>query len=251
MPHSKVALGWHVSIKPAGKLIYHTGATHGFRSLVAFDRERRRGAVVLTNSTYDIQPIGIRILDPSHQIPEPGKEVEVSAQILDRYVGTYHIRGAAVFQFIREGPALMVLQDGSPKLRIHPESQTTFFYKTVDAKFTFVEDEHGKVNRIVLHQHGKELAGHRIAEIRPDVLDTYVGVFRLSAGPTFQFAREGGKLMVIQTGAPKLQIYPESETKFFYAYVDAQFTFVRNSNGSVDKIILHQAGQNLPGERIR
>jgi len=47
-------------------------------------------------------------------------------------------------------------------------------------------------------------------------LDAYVGVFRLRAGPTFQFVKEGGKLMVIQSGAPKLQIYPETETKFFY-----------------------------------
>jgi len=76
-------------------------------------------------------------------------------------------------------------------------------------------------------------------------------VFRLRAGPTFQFANEGGKLMVIQTGAPKLQVYPESETKLFSTYVDAQFAYVRNSHGSVDKIILHQAGQKMHGERIR
>jgi len=82
-------------------------------------------------------------------------------------------------------------------------------------------------------------------------LDGYVGAFSLRAGSTFQFVKQGGKPMVIQTGTPKLQIYPESETEFLCAYVDAQSTFIRNSNRSVDKIILHQAGQNIPGERIR
>jgi hypothetical protein len=38
------------------------------------------------------------------------------------------------------------------------------------------------------------------------------------------------------------QVFGESETKFFYKVVDAQLTFVKDANGKVTGLILHQMG---------
>ena len=53
---------------------------------------------------------------------------------------------------------------------------------------------------------------------------------------------EGGKLMVQATGQAKFQVFAESESEFFYKVVDAQISFVRDQDGKVDHLILHQGG---------
>jgi hypothetical protein len=66
--------------------------------------------------------------------------------------------------------------------------------------------------------------------------------------PNFVLAvtREGDRLWVQATNQPRLGIYPESETRFFYRAVDAQITFVRDKEGKVDKLILRQHGLDMP-----
>ena len=95
--------------------------------------------------------------------------------------------------------------------------------------------------------------GGKEVKIDPSLLDDYVGKFRVSAGEggiVFEFVRDGDKLMALQRGAPKCQIYPESETTFFYKVVDAKFTFVRDDDGVVNRVVLHQFGRTFPGKRV-
>ena len=90
----------------------------------------------------------------------------------------------------------------------------------------------------------------RIAiKIDPKLLDDYVGKYRV-AGTVFEFRKEDDALFAYQPGAPKAQIFPESEIKFFYRALDAQFSFIRDENGKVKRIILHQYGRQVSGNRI-
>ncbi len=86
-------------------------------------------------------------------------------------------------------------------------------------------------------------------KIAPKLLDDYVGKYRV-AGAVFEFRKEDDALFVYQPGAPKARIFPESETKFFYRVLDAQFSFVRKADGKVKRIILHQYGRQSHGSRI-
>ena len=86
-------------------------------------------------------------------------------------------------------------------------------------------------------------------KIDPELLDEYVGKYRV-AGTVFEFRKENDALFVFQAGAPKARIFPESETKFFYKILDAQFTFIREGNGTVNRIILHQYNRQTTGNRI-
>jgi hypothetical protein len=87
--------------------------------------------------------------------------------------------------------------------------------------------------------------------IDPAKLDPYVGVYELA--PNFQLAvtKEGNSLFAQATGQGKVQLYPESETEFFLKVTDAQVTFVRNPDGKVDQLVLHQGGANIPGRRVK
>lgn len=86
-------------------------------------------------------------------------------------------------------------------------------------------------------------------EIDPSVLPDYVGSYQL--GPEFDLVvtTEGGRLFVEASGQDRLEVYPESETEFFYKAVDAQISFETDASGQASGLVLHQNGMDLPGKR--
>lgn len=87
-------------------------------------------------------------------------------------------------------------------------------------------------------------------EVADEVLETYVGEYEFT--PTFSIVvtLEGGTLSGQATGQGKLQMFAESETKFFLKVVDAQFTFTKDDSGSVTGLILHQNGVNQSASKV-
>lgn len=79
-------------------------------------------------------------------------------------------------------------------------------------------------------------------KVDPKVYDAYVGQYELA--PTFilTVSKEGGRLMAQASGQPPVELFPESETKFFLKVVDAKVTFVKDDTGKVTHLILHQGG---------
>jgi len=83
------------------------------------------------------------------------------------------------------------------------------------------------------------------------VLDTYVGEYELMPDFTIVVTRKRRGLYVQATGQEKFQVFPESETKFFYKIVDAQISFVADDSGDIVSLILHQNGANQPAPKIK
>ena len=80
--------------------------------------------------------------------------------------------------------------------------------------------------------------------------DSYTGDYELATNFILTITNEGGKLMAQASGQPKLELFPTSETEFFLKVVDAQITFVKNEQGQVTQLILHQNGRNMPAKKI-
>ncbi len=87
-------------------------------------------------------------------------------------------------------------------------------------------------------------------EVDPAIYDAYVGRYRLTEDLVFAVTRQGARLFVQLTGQPRFEVFPESETKFFLRVVDAQITFGRADDGSVDHLVLHQGGVDQRAARI-
>jgi bla regulator protein BlaR1 len=62
--------------------------------------------------------------------------------------------------------------------------------------------------------------------------------------------RQGSKLFAKLTGQGAAQIYPETETKFFYKVVKAQIDFVADSSGNISSLVLHQNGADCTAPRV-
>ena len=71
--------------------------------------------------------------------------------------------------------------------------------------------------------------------------------------PDFQITvtREGAQLFAQATAQPKFPLFAESETEWFLKVVDAQLSFVKDSSGKFNSLILHQGGANVPGRRVK
>ncbi|MCX6573582.1 MAG: DUF3471 domain-containing protein, partial [Candidatus Aminicenantes bacterium] len=63
--------------------------------------------------------------------------------------------------------------------------------------------------------------------------------------------RRGDTLISQATGQPEVELFPESETRFFLKVVDAQVDFIVDASGRVTGLMLHQGGRDLPAKKIR
>jgi CubicO group peptidase (beta-lactamase class C family) len=82
------------------------------------------------------------------------------------------------------------------------------------------------------------------------VYDAYAGRYRLSRDVTVTVTREGDRLMIQPTGQPKLELVPESETRFFIKIVDADVRFIKDAKGKVTHVVINRGKDEDKAERI-
>jgi Beta-lactamase len=80
-------------------------------------------------------------------------------------------------------------------------------------------------------------------------LDAVAGRYDLG-GADLVVQRKGNRLYALVPGL-QAEIFPASETNFFWRLVDVQVTFVKGQNGKVVKAILHPNGRTIQGPRIQ
>lgn len=81
------------------------------------------------------------------------------------------------------------------------------------------------------------------------VLATYVGTYELAPRINMMITLDDDRLMAQLSGQAKLQVYPETETRFFLKAVDAQLEFEKNDQGVVTAVVLHQNGRDQRAAR--
>ena len=158
-----IGLNWIIMTAGDDKLIWHNGGTGGYHSFAGFDPNRGVGAVVLSNSSHDIDDIGLHLINSKLPLSEPSEppaertEVDVAADILETYVGNYPLAADFVLTITVEDATIWAQATGQPNFQIFPESETEFFYKVVDAQIKFEIDDTGNTTGLVLHQGGAKM----------------------------------------------------------------------------------------------
>jgi hypothetical protein len=83
------------------------------------------------------------------------------------------------------------------------------------------------------------------------MLQRYIGTYQLGPQFVLEITLADSVLQVRPTGQDVADLFPESETDFLFKVVDAQITFVRDAQGTVTGLVLHQNGADLAAKRIR
>ena len=92
---------------------------------------------------------------------------------------------------------------------------------------------------------------HTAIALSPDVLARYVGSYQLAPNFSIDVTLKDGVLWGQPTKQQAFHLWPESETDFFLKEVDAQVTFVRDAQGVVTGLVLHQGGADQAGKKVR
>jgi D-alanyl-D-alanine-carboxypeptidase/D-alanyl-D-alanine-endopeptidase len=105
-PNLEIALGWHIYTADGKEVIWHNGATGGYRAFIGFDPKSRLGIVALSNtlSQEGVDDIGRHLLDekiPLWVAPEEPKVALIEPKTIDRYVGTYRLLPRASIEVTR------------------------------------------------------------------------------------------------------------------------------------------------------
>jgi len=155
----EIGLHWITAPSPERTVVWHNGGTGGFRTFTGFDKANKRGVVVLSNSNDNSDAIGWAILgdDIASMVVEAPKTVLNAKQIAE-VVGDYQLAPSVIISISEKKGRFFVQLTGQPMVPIFAKSETEFFLKVVEASITFVKDDNGKVNSLVLHQGGDQVA---------------------------------------------------------------------------------------------
>ncbi len=249
----------------AGKtLLAHGGGIFGFTTIIARIPEERLLVVILSNNeASDPQPQTLAFHIAAKALGQPyedRKPAALDAKALDEYVGVYRFGPETVRTISREGTKIFSQRGGGRKGEIFASSRDNFYFQDDDSRLHFRRDAKGKVaGADMIHAFGPDEVGTKTNEappkerqtvkVDPAIYDAYAGEYELAPDFSIVITRQGDQIFAQVTGQKKLEIYPESETRFFLKEVDAQLDFQRGTDGKVSGLVLHQGGRDMPGKR--
>ena len=259
----RIGLAWMTKHDKDGDVTWHNGMTGGYASFVGFTTDGKRGVVILTNIQLSVDDFGFATLLADAPLAPARKQVAMSPQQLQDYVGQYRLAPNFVLTVMRQGDQLLAQATGQGAFPIFPSATDKFFAKITDIRIDFQRDGKGEVKSLVLHQNGHdmsapklgaaeaaELGGHKTVHLDPATLKQYVGRYQLAPGAVFDITLRNDQLSAQLTGQPAVPIYASAKDEFYYTVVDAQLSFKRNKQGKVDALILHQNGADQTAQRI-
>jgi len=74
------------------------------------------------------------------------------------------------------------------------------------------------------------------------ILQSYTGQYELAPKFIITITKDGNNLFGQATGQGKLQIFPETQSKFFLKEVEAEVEFIKDDKGQITKLVLYQNG---------
>jgi CubicO group peptidase (beta-lactamase class C family) len=87
-------------------------------------------------------------------------------------------------------------------------------------------------------------------KLDPAIYDAYVGQYELEPGWVMTVTKESSSIFMQCTGQGRVEMFPESPTKFFVKVIDAQRTFVVDETGKASHVILHQGRRDRVATRM-
>ena len=255
-----MAMNWMVAPLNGHTWFAHEGGTGGFSSFVAFDRERKRGVVVLSDTAVHslggLGSLGLHLADPSTPLGKPRKATTAPADLIDALVGQYQLQGAMKIRLSRKRDTLVIQADGQPAFEMGYDDAGDFYPLAFDALLTPQKKADGSV-AFTWMQGGGAMVASRIdgapkaAFATPPAaeLQAYAGDYPLMPQFTLKVFERDGKLFIQGSGQPAFETAAVAKDVFTVDQVGAEFRFERDAGGRVVALTLHQGGQVLRGEK--
>ena len=109
----------------------------------------------------------------------------------------------------------------------------------------------GQLLRVAAGATEKPREFEKAFEVDREVLRRYAGEYQFAPGLVLTVAAKQERLMARLSGQPAYQVFPRSETEWFYRVVDATLTFQVNRGGECTAVELFQNGVRQVAERVK
>ena len=194
-------------------IVEHSGGDAGFRSNIVRFPKQRLSVVILSNAgdfnpgklsrqVADIMlgekldPLPVASAGPTAQ----PVEIKLDPSKLDAFVGDFALSPTFVLTFTKENGQLMAQATGQNKFPAFASGERAFFYKVVDAQFTFdAPGADGVVAGGTLHQNGRDQAAKRVTRpvLSAAELSAREGIFyNDELNVLYTLKQKDGKLML-------------------------------------------------------
>ena len=90
-----------------------------------------------------------------------------------------------------------------------------------------------------------------LAKVDPKLYDAYLGRYDIGNNRVYVITREGDKLMTQIAGNPPQELFPETETQFFWQNIRGRLIFVKDEKGEVNEIMFDQGITPGRAKRIK
>lgn len=242
-------LAWSITQAADGTRVFsHGGGTGGFASFLAVSPMTRQGWVILAASTAygQVSDLGMTLIGHA-------KKVEMD---LAPYVGVYQLDANVYLTVTDNDGKLFAQASGQPAFPLTPsETAHIFKFNAAQINVEFVVDESNRANALQFAQAGQQITAKRVANelgvqkreeitIPSERLEDYIGEYQLAPGLIITVENRSDQLFVALTRQPSMPVFPMTMNRFFYKAVDAEISFLRDDDGKVTTLVLHQNGEH-------
>lgn len=269
--------GWGLGKYNGMNVVSHGGAINGFLSDGIRIPSKHLYLVVLSNKAVK-SPSEFSNLIALRAAGNPVKEhsaITLSSQHLQEYVGAFNVHrvGGRITKnttknkmyryIILKNDTLFTQRTGGSKTPLIPVGTDLFMSKASRMMYKFNRDKDQKIVSLELYTEPLNYGPNEL-ETKADVpmpaertaisldekqLAPYKGKYDFGGGFIMTVTIDGNKIFTQATGQPSIEIYPETETKFFLKVVDATIEFVKDANGTVTGLVLTQ-GRKMEAKKI-
>lgn len=159
--------GWSIAKRDGRTMIGHGGGIDGFSTMIARYPEQKAAVIVLSNveqvnAGRIATGLSALLFGEAVEMPKQFIEITLPAEALDKFTGVYEITPSFRLTVTREGNGLITQATGQGKIPIFPESESKFFARLMEAQITFEKGPDGKVNKLIIHQGGRNTPAKRV-----------------------------------------------------------------------------------------
>ena len=281
----KIGLGWHYAQNGEDTIIWHNGATGGYKSFAGYIAGTQKGVVVLGNSDGEVGRFGMKLLGDPRPLPAPKASI---ATVINKEITENGIQSAMALynQLKTENPEAYKFDEDQLntlayqfmntdkndialelfKLNVASFPNESNPYDSLGEGYLKLGDSANAITNYtkslelnpandnaknVLLQLGVDTS-KLVKEVKVSdaMLDSYCGQYELQPGFVITVSRKDKQLLAQATGQPQFELFASDYNKFYLKVVEAQVTFNANDKGKIDSLTLHQNGQNIPGRKL-
>jgi bla regulator protein BlaR1 len=178
-----------------------------------------------------------RVLNEGHDFTTYGETLIAVGERQSRYIGSV-VGMSESRSFLERRLRIMTSKAVKPRL-----ITAVFLVCSSTALVVFA----AQVSPPIMNQSSDD---HQFIHVAAEILDRYVGTYKVNEISVLTVTRDGEHLMTTFTGERTIENFSESETQFYAPSVKGTINFEVDQQGHVTGAVLHQFGDTLQMRRV-